>query len=50
MNHILFAIIYSVAASNEVKASAIGFEQGSLRKNSIILNIDARGDPQILKP
>ena len=50
MKHILFAIIYSVAASNEVEASAIGFEQGSLRKNPIILNIDARGDPQILKP
>jgi len=27
MNHILFAIIYSVAASNEVEASANGFEQ-----------------------
>ena len=29
MKHILFVILYSVAASNEVDTSPVGFEEGS---------------------
>lgn len=33
MKLFLFGILFSVAASNEVEASPIGFQQGSLREN-----------------
>ena len=33
MELFLFGILFSVAASNEVEASPIGFQQGSLREN-----------------
>ena len=42
MKLFLFGILFSVAASNKVEASPVGFQQGILRRNLWIWSIDVR--------